>query len=88
MRRCVALVARLMVLGGGALICLPAWAAETGGDQSPEARYGVLEEVVSTARKREEPLQDTPVASTVIGGEALELLFVADLKTWSFPRQT
>ena len=58
-------------------------AAET--EESLVEKYGVLEEVITTARKREEPLQDTPVASTVLGGERLDLLFHADLKTIAFP---
>ena len=45
----------------------------------------MLEEVVTTARKREEPLQDTPVASTVLSGQALDLRFYTDLKTMDFP---
>ena len=57
--------------------------AEAGDDV--EARYGVLEEVISTARKRSEPLQDTPVASSVLGGEQLDLLFHNDLKSIAFP---
>ena len=50
-----------------------------------ESKYAVLEEVVTTARKRSEPLQDTPVASTVLGGQALDLTFHGDLKTLPFP---
>ena len=64
----------------------------TGGVRAAEsdvdainAKYGVLEEVVSTARKRSEPLQDTPVASTVLSGETLDMRFYADLKTAEFP---
>lgn len=48
-------------------------------------RQGYIEEVFSTARKRVEPLQDTPVASTVLSGRALELKFFNDLKTMEFP---
>lgn len=48
-------------------------------------RQGYIEEVFSTARKRVEPLQDTPVASTVLSGRALELSFYNDLKTAEFP---
>ncbi len=49
-----------------------------------EARYGVLEEVVSTARKREEPLQETPVASTIIAGETLDRVFAPNLASMPF----
>ena len=50
-----------------------------------EARNGVLEEVVSTARKREEPLQETPVAVSVITAEQLDLTFAANLAAMPFP---
>jgi iron complex outermembrane receptor protein len=41
--------------------------------EAPPAESGVLEEVVISARFREEPLQRTPLAITAITGEALEL---------------
>ncbi len=84
----VTLITQLLCSLAMLSVWLPAHAAESATRedmQAVDARYGVLEEVVSTARKREEPLQDTPVASTVIGGEALDLQFVADLKTMEFP---
>ena len=56
--------------------------AENGAVQDES---GVIEEIITTARKRSEPLQDTPVASTVIGGQALDLQFHGDLKTLPFP---
>lgn len=59
--------------------------AQTAAENSASRDYGVIEEVISTARKRSEPLQDTPVASTVLGGEALDLLFHTDLKSIAFP---
>lgn len=60
----------------------PALAADEEDDL--EARYGVLEEVVSTARKREEPLQETPVASTVLAGERLDRAFAPNLAAMPF----
>ncbi len=54
-------------------------------DDDVEARYGILEEVVSTARKREEPLQETPVAVTVITAEQLDLAFAPTLAAMPFP---
>jgi len=39
----------------------------------------MLEEVVVTARKREESLQDIPVAATVFGAQALETRGVSDV---------
>ena len=59
--------------------------AATGDDADIEARYGVLEEVVSTARKREEPLQETPVASTVLTSEQIDLAFAPNLENMPFP---
>ena len=59
--------------------------AATGDDADIEARYGILEEVVSTARKREEPLQETPVASTVLTSEQLDLTFAPNLESMPFP---
>ena len=44
-----------------------------------------LDTIFTTARKRVEPLQDTPVAATVLSGEQLTLGFYADLKTLQFP---
>lgn len=52
---------------------------------STDAGQEYIEVVYSTARKRVEPLQDTPVASTVLSGQALELRFFNDLKTMEFP---
>ena len=37
-----------------------------------------LEEIIVTARKREEPLQDTPVAVTALSGESLDRIFATD----------
>lgn len=48
--------------------------------QAAESRISaVLEEVVVTARKREEGLQDTPIAVSAFTGEALELRGATDL---------
>jgi len=40
--------------------------------ESAETGAGPMEDIVVTARRREERLQDVPVAVTAIGGEALE----------------
>jgi iron complex outermembrane receptor protein len=45
-----------------------------------EARATALQEVVVTARKREESLQDTPVAVTAFSGESLQEMGVVDLR--------
>lgn len=44
-----------------------------------------IEEIMVTARKREEPLQQAPVAVTAIGGEDLRTRFPVDLKGLEFP---
>ena len=46
-------------------------AAASAVDSPPEAAGSVLDEVVVTAQKREEKLQDVPIAITVIGDEQL-----------------
>ena len=43
-----------------------------GGSDAPEG--GVLEEVVVTAQKRSEPLQDVPIAISAVSGESLTAL--------------
>jgi len=55
-------------------IALPVQAAETAADN-----LVTLEEIVVTARKREESLQDTPVAVTALTADALEVRAVQSL---------
>ena len=71
-------------LGLSALLLGAAAPAAAQDEDDLEARYGVLEEVVSTARKREEPLQETPVASTVLSGERLDRAFAPNLAAMPF----
>ena len=53
---------------GIVVLCLPHWAAaETSG--SP-----MMEEIIVTAQKREERLQETPVSVTAFTGDAIEAL--------------
>lgn len=47
--------------------------------QEPEARNFSLEEIVVTARKYEESLQDAPIAITAVQGDLLEEMGVTDL---------
>ena len=76
-------VATVLAVGLAAVLSAsPTVAADDEDDL--EARYGVLEEVVSTARKREEPLQETPVASTVLAGERLDRAFAPNLAAMPF----
>ena len=71
-------------LGLALLLANAAQAQNAEPRDDVEARYGILEEVVSTARKREEPLQETPVASTVLTSEALDLKFAPNLSAMPF----
>ena len=41
---------------------------------------GVLEEVVVTARRRAENLQDTPIAVSAVGADTLERLGISDIE--------
>ena len=55
--------------------------------ESPDGERSrtALEEIVVTARKREEPLQETPVAVSVITSEQLDLAFTPNLAAMPFP---
>ncbi len=70
------MVLRLLRLGGGLLAALavaaPAVSAEAGGtNTSAQSTPVTLEEVVVTAQKRNERLQDVPVPVTAISSDAL-----------------
>ena len=51
------------------LECIPTTQA---ADDGQAVRTEILESIVVTARRREEPLQDTPIAVTALSAEALE----------------
>lgn len=59
---------------GSALTAIPALA------QQAEPRSFGIEEIVITAQKREESLQDVPIAVTAIGGAEIEELDIASLQ--------
>lgn len=46
--------------------------AQAASDVSQPARVEAIESIIVTARRREEPLQDTPIAVTALSAEALE----------------
>ena len=77
-RRFVVPVGLWMLIGGVSI-------SNTVAAQTETATHRVIEEIITTARKRSEPLQETPVASSVLTGEALDMTFHADLKTLAFP---
>jgi iron complex outermembrane receptor protein len=55
-----------------ALVPATAWAQDVVAEEAPvEAEQGV-EEIIVTAQKREESLQDTPISIAVLGAEALK----------------
>ena len=58
-----------------------AWSAE---DEIARARPGVIEEVFSTATRRAEPLQETPVAVTVITAEQIDMTYSANIAAMPF----
>ena len=57
------------------------WSGTAAAQESAQARTGgVIEEVVVTATRRETSLQETPVAITALGADALEQRNVEDLQ--------
>ena len=50
----------------------PGGTAQAAAEPAQAARVEILESIVVTARRREEPLQDTPIAVTALSAEALE----------------
>lgn len=66
---------------GCVLLAPAAWAQDTAGGASdaPASRATTLEAVTVTARKREETLQDVPVAVTAFTPETLDKLNIEDL---------
>src|ERR1700744_4474348 len=67
----------LFVLIGGALPC-SAWAGDVSVDTGA-AQAGETSEVVVTARKRVEAIQDVPMTLTSISGEELETSGISTL---------
>ena len=74
---------RLRVIAWASLLGLPitaAWGAEGPATDTGSAGPS-LEEVVVTAQKREERLQDVPIAISAVSAEALAANRVTDLYT-------
>lgn len=68
---------RALLLAGSGLAMVmssaPAWGQDAGNDDTAvEQSSGGLDEIVVTARKREENAQDTPIAITALSGEMIE----------------
>lgn len=75
----VAAIRKLALVQGAA--CLPALTVTTGITAISQPAFAQLDEVVVTARKVAESLQDAPVAVTAFTGEDLERFGVTDLRS-------
>lgn len=63
------------------LVCPKELPAQTGGDADTGAG---LEEVIVTARRREEVLQDVPISVSALSGEALERAGISDIQALQY----
>ena len=59
----------------------PAWSADESTEQDGT---GYVEEIISTATRRAEPLQETPVASTVMTSRQIDMTFSANIAAMPF----
>ena len=66
---------------GCVLLAPAAWAQDSGqaANDAPASKATTLDAITVTARKREETLQEVPVAVTAFTSEALEKLNVEDI---------
>ncbi|HQR91645.1 MAG TPA: hypothetical protein PLH31_20695 [Caulobacter sp.] len=65
---------------GVSLVCLPSIAsAQSGSQPDPKPTTG-LEEIIVTAQRREERLQDVPVSVTAFGAKELERRQITDVR--------
>ncbi|HWU03856.1 MAG TPA: TonB-dependent receptor, partial [Novosphingobium sp.] len=67
----------LSVSVGAMMVAAPALAADAAADQAPSANNTA--EIIVTAQKRPERLQDIPVAAAVLGAQAVAQAHVSDL---------
>jgi len=70
-------ILKAALLASAAMAAIPGVAAA----QAPAQGVSVVEELVVTARRREESLKDVPVAVTAVTGERLEATGAADITT-------
>jgi iron complex outermembrane receptor protein len=74
---------RISTLACAAMAVQPLWAQEssdTAADAASDASKGQLEEIVVTARKREESLNDVPIAVTALTSTTLERAGVGSIE--------
>ena len=65
-----------------AIICALSVGIVSGAAQAQEQSSRVVEEVIITATKHEESLQDVPIAVTALSGESLDELGVANFSDY------
>ena len=65
-------MASMLAISVGMSVAGPAWAAAEDAEQQAEPQDAIGNDIVVTARRREERLQDVPVAVTAIGEKLLD----------------
>ncbi|MYF11188.1 MAG: TonB-dependent receptor [Gammaproteobacteria bacterium] len=76
-RKRLALLAGFLFLG---LLLLPAISTQAQAQGEPDAELATIEEVIVTARKRQESLQETPISITAFSEADLEQANMIDLR--------
>ena len=70
---------RVSVCASTAMLLVPGWTYAQGSKAAAERDTGTIEEVVVTAQRREENLQDVPLSVTAISGEELRNADIRDV---------
>ena len=79
----ITFILSVVVVPGGGFSPIPAIAQETEPEEEAAASATMLDDIVVTAQKREQLLQDVPVAVTAFDAEQLDALKVRDLTNLS-----
>lgn len=72
-------ISAALIVGAGYSAASPAYSQGNGGEGDGASSFA-LEEIIVTARKRQETLQESPVAITALDASALQASGVANLK--------